>query len=363
MSAYGEFGVSRFRRGRNASCVLLLIAVAVFRNTASVRSATELVVNIDRSSSVIKRELSLETQLGRWEFSGETRFEDRAWSRQSFQASWSTSILDVCSRLRLEPAQGRFKDWRIEAGWTRGLNEWEIEHKVTRRRRWLSFDVERKAARLDVDHRLRLRAARLDSPYAFYDAETEASFDLFDADASVALEIDDDGFEAATVECTDLKCARIPWSSFDIEWERTIEASAIELSATAEPMAACCLELEWAMLSTVDLPAALRLEEIVLTACPAPLEIEANLLLDRDAWIQDTYAATVEFRIERRRANRERAIELKLFWPGGNARSILPTRAIGQLAAELPGGSSVELECEVSLDTATLLSIECGLLW
>ena len=355
VSAYDAFRPCR--RLRTAGIVLILAAAAL-RSGGELAGELDVTMALDPSTET---ELTLELSIGNWIGRIETEFEDTSWDEQTFEAGWESGALEASSRLRFEPDRSRFKDWRIEATWTRGPAEIELERKLTRTRGWLTLDADWTTETIAIESRLRLRSIRPDAPLRFYDAELVCETALPNGEASIEVEIDVDGFDAATLDLSDLVFPYAPYLAIDVEVERTIAGTAIEITPELADGGAACVEVAFSVGGAVDF---VRLEAVEVAGGFAAVDAEGTMLFDPDEWIDDTYAGRAELAIVTAApSGRETEVTLEFLWEGGAHGRLLPSRAVPSLRLELGGDRSLEIELDLLLRTGTLAGIDCTLEW
>lgn len=343
---------------------MLATGIVLVLTAAALQSYGEFASEIDVALTFVpspETELALELTIGSWIGRIETEFENASWNEQTFEIGWESGAVEASSRLRFEPDKARFKDWRIEATWTRGPTEMELERKLTRTRGWLTLDADWTTETTAIESRLRLRSIRPDAPLRFYDAELVCEATLPNGEASIEVEIDDDGFDAATLELSDVVLPHAPHLSVDIEVERTIAATAIEIVPSLADGESACVEVAFAVAGVAD---AIRLEEVEASGEFAAVAIEGTILVDPDEWIDDVYAARAELAIAfAALAGGDGELGLEFLWEGGAHGRLLPSRAILSLRVELGGDRSLEAELDVLLRPGTLAGIDCTLAW
>ena len=180
----------------------------------------------------------------------ETRsvFEDDEWVKQDIGVETELGSVSIESKLRFEPYKNRFRDWINKVEWESTELTFTATTKLTRTTDWVVFEFEHEEDKLEIDVSARLRAPSGSCSPVFYDATVDLSFPWCGVDTDLEIAIDDDGFDEWVLELSDLTLAQIPWCTFDLEFTRTAEETAVEItpSATLESsLCAASLDIEF----------------------------------------------------------------------------------------------------------------------
>ena len=241
---------------------------------------------------------SVTAALGGLDGSVRVLLEDAVWTKLDLETVTALGPFEIESDLRFEPNKDRFKDWITKLEWRDDAFTLAIISKLTRTTDYLIFDVERKWASVELEADVRLRAPSGGCSLSFYDASVVLGFEWCDVETKLELEVDDDGFDEAMLELSDLVIDSIPWVTLDVEIEWTRQETAIDLSADLALEGVWCgetltIELEG------DLPNAPSLlpvviQEITIDWEVDPWEIEATVIVDPNETIDDAYWLAIE---------------------------------------------------------------------
>jgi len=247
---------------------------------------------------LIETDFTVEMEFIDWITAARTVFEDGAWEKQDFEVVGSIGDFEVESDLRFEPYKNRFKDWITEFEWELDELAFTLTTKLTRTTDWLIFEIEREWDVVEIDTSFRLRAPSGGCALVFYDAGLEVAFDWCEIETDMEVAIDDDGFDEFIAEFSELALAQIPWFTFDLEITRTLVDTTVKLSPNIvleNPLCAGTLDLEFEG-SFPNEPNLLpiSIDEVSLTWETDEWEIEANVYLNPDEWIDDLYWLEVE---------------------------------------------------------------------
>ena len=309
---------------------LLLAMPSLAKNPSPISGAFEAAVWRDASSGVvcIEGEMAAELALGYWVASAETTLGEGIWDGLSFEITRVCEPFEVGSRVRFEPHKNRFRDWRTGIAWEGDALAIEIEHKLTRTRRWFTLEVDWASALLEINARARLRSKPCER-LTFYDARIQAEFPLWAIDTAIEIDISEDGFDAATLELDDLIIAPLPWLSLDLDIERALGGKTLRIEPTVTLGEMAWIEFE---IETHESIGTLRLTELAFDFTLAAIDFEAIVLADPDDWIDDQYAASLTLKAEADLPQeRHLEAEIILFWKGaspegGIARATLLAR-------------------------------------
>ena len=307
-------------------------------------------------------ELTVNLTLGNWTASTETVIEADAWEEQTFAIGWEIEQIEIDSTLRFEPDEDRFKDWTTGVEWTFGSLDMDFEYKLTRTRGWMSLDVDWASDRAEIDTRVRFRSTGPGRPHLFYDADIEIGFSLCYAETSIVIEMDDDGFDALTLEIDELTIARLPWLTIDIEMERTLTERTFEVEPSIILGGTFCFEIEAVGDGDDHILSDVRLTEFGFEWDGFPIEIGATVYLDPDDWIDDQYAATLELTLEFE-ATPDSMIktEVTFLWAGAPASGYKLARIAPSIRLELGDRLAVGLDIDMDLSSRQLNRIGLGI--
>jgi len=340
---------------------VLLVAPTLAAEPARLSGASEVVIRYDTLSRVVylEAEMAAELALGDWEASLKTTLDEDIWDGLAFEITRDCESLEIGSRVRFEPHKDRFRDWRTEIAWALDALEIEIEHTLTRTRQWLTLQAAWAPGPLEIAARSRLRST-VCKPLVFYDARIQAEFPLCEMDTAIEVEVNEDGFDAATFELDDLVLARLPWLSLDVEVQRTVEGKILKISPTVTLGEMTCIELELEAHEGAGLAGALRLTELAFDFTLASVDVDATVLANPDDWIDDQYAASLTLEAEAD-LPRERRLEteITLFWEGASPESGV-TRAMLLARFEPLEWISAWLEMDTRSGSGNLDSIALG---
>ena len=354
----------RLHRTRAATYLALAVFLSAVDSHAiaspEVSGELEVVIERDRSSPSTETGITVDVTVEPWTSTVEAEFESGAWTRQGIEITWASETAEFASRLRFEPSMDRFRDWRSEATCSLGATEVELEYRITRTRGWLILDVEWVGERSEFDARLRRRSVGIGTPLRFYDANAEATVELLGAELTVAAEIDDDGFSETVLEIQDVTPGPTPWLTLDLNLERTLSDTTIEITSTIGAGEIASVELDFAVDPDDGRLDSLRLTELAAEGDLAGAELEGQILFDPDEWIDDVYTASIDAEIG---FGRDGAFGLELLWseiPQGNG---LPARAMPRLSFEFVSNVSLEIEVDLLLRPVRFLALACTISW
>jgi hypothetical protein len=316
--------------------------------------------SLETGTLVLDAESEVVLRAGDWEASTSMAVGASVWEAQSLRIAWAGRCWSGSSRLRLEPCHDRLKDWDIEWAYRRG--EWEaaFEYRLTRTRRWLTFDVEGALGDVNIDGRLRLRASTCASA-AFYDAQLTLTSGLCGADVTASVTFDAGGFDHAVLSLDDFAVPELPWLLVDIEIERQADTTEVGLDPTLRLGTGSCASL--ALEGNLDdgTLSPLRLVALRLEGEISNVEVEAVCYWDSEDWIDDRYASRLSFEVDRTLAqDRGLTARFELFCEGGPSTGMMPRRSVVSINVELARNLSTSVGADVCADAGLSGSLSFG---
>jgi len=272
---------------------------------------------------VLDTDFTVEVTSGDWIAAARSVFKNNTWRKQEFDIEVALGKFGIELDLRFEPHRDRFKDLIAQLEWETDMLAFAVTTKLTRTTDWMIVDIERDTETIEIDLSVRFRAPSNSCQAAFYDTSLEFDFDWCGIETDLEIAIDNDGFDECVLEFSDLDFARVPWSTFDLEFSRTARKTVVKSSshvtlASALGTGTCEIEIEG---TCPDSPNAFSLEisEVVLTWGTGEWEFEATAILDPSDWIAKTY--WFEFQADTSidlDSNREVALEFIFLWTGAD---------------------------------------------
>ena len=322
------------------ACYLALVALLVIiclswecGATPNLSGEWESTIGVEPSTGTwsIETELSAEMDFDDWTATACSVFEDYSWEKQDFEVVGSIGDFEIESDLRFEPYLNRFRDWITKFEWEAEELDFTLTTKLTRTTDWLIFEIEREWDEVEIEASFRLRAPTGSCALVFYDTGLDVAFDWCEIEVNLELALDDDGFDEFVVEFSELNLAQIPWATLDLEITRTLGKTAVKLSPDVILESSLCagtldLEFEGSFPNEPNL-LPISIDEASLAWDIEEWEIETNVHLNPDDWIDDVYWLEIEaeaaFDLD---ADSEVSFELALLWTEhrlGRAQAVL----------------------------------------
>lgn len=306
-------GTSSKVGGLRAACAAsLLIAFVSVACAATGEIAAHLTADPEALALSLDATLEVAWSLGGWSIEIDSEIDDGTWDALSAKVSWDSASLEISSRLRHEPHKTRWKDWRTNVAFTTGAIRLEVEHKLTRTRRWIILEGDSTLEGVSASARFRFRASPCD-PVAYYDATFELASTLCGIDATWAIDVAADGFEQMTLELDSLRLLAFGALVTDLDIVRTAEGASILVEPSIKLDATCVrLDVEC---GCGEAPTPLRIVRIELAGSFASVELSGEAAFGPDAWIDDEYAAEIRLEVETRSAGGlESTLETRIHW-------------------------------------------------
>lgn len=310
-------------------------------------------------------DLSVEIAIGDWIAELRSVFKNIDWTKQDFSVEGTFGNFYIDSDLRFEPYKNRFKDWITEIEWDTDVLTLTVVTKLTRTTDWMIIEIEREWDMIEVSTSLRWRAPTDSCSLVFYDADVELKFDWCGVETDLEISVDDDGLDEVVAEFSDLALARISWCTFDLEFTRTNDKTAVKLAPSATLETSWC-EASFDLEFEGEFPNAPHLLPLMINEAVASWEIgewdlELTAILEPSNWIAKTYWLELEADIDiDLGCCGEASLELTWLWTEstlGRSRFVLSYESEPSL--------SMAIECDVDLEDGELdqIALTVGTEW
>ena len=261
-------------------------------SSRSIAIELELDAGIDLDTGLLLADGELVSALSwsEWQMEACSEIDDSVWDLQSLSVIAERDPWELESTLRVDTDTLRFRDWKTEIVYDRGIWEAELELKLTRTQSWLVFDAEREGDTVELNTRLRLRSSSSCKAWDFYDARLRIDGSLCESlEASAEIEFDCSGFAQQSLTLEELTVPGLPWLQIELEFERSPERTTIGIDPTVELGEELCLETEMEIKAQGDLLTSLRILECSMACDLGAWELDAIVLWDPDDWIDDRF--------------------------------------------------------------------------
>jgi len=315
----------------------------------SIDASFDFAIDLEALDVLFDAEFEASLVLDAWTACVSTEIDEGAWDEQAIELEVKTSGVTLSSVLRLEPDKDRLKDWKTKLEVERSDWEMTVEGKLTRTRRWFTLSASHsdEALPIEVDGRIRFRATKPTGGLRFYDLDIGLETSLGGVEVDLEIECSPTGFEEANLALGDLSVERLRWLTFDLEVERSPSERTIELECHAALGEIGCLRVEAASTEATSL-LPLLITEIELEGEISGAEIEIEVLLDPDEWIDDRYAYRLVLKTENETpTGRDLETTVEFLWSDTPSAGFLPDRLDAEAAFEVTDTLDVSVRFEI----------------